>query len=358
MEPYEAESQRNEAEDRGHAPRGASRAQRIRRAAGAGFVDRGGPERSDPVDRWEGVACHVFPRRLCGAHRAECDRYPTSPVLAFRDIRKAFGSTLAVDGLSLEVREGEVFGLLGPNGAGKSTTIGIATGLLAPDAGSVDLLGLGSPTNARVRMHLGLAPQEITLYGELTARENLQFLADLYGLASAKARVDELLALVELDTRADERTAGFSGGMKRRLNLAAALVHDPQLVLLDEPTAGVDPQSRNRILELVRTLASRGKTILYTTHYMEEAAKICDRIGIVDHGRMLDVGTVAELIARHGGNSTVTVERNGVEERVVTADPVAEVARQFASGGVTGVRIDRADLESVFLALTGRSLRE
>jgi ABC-2 type transport system ATP-binding protein len=293
-----------------------------------------------------------------GAHHAACDPYPTSPVLAFRDIRKTFGSTLAVDGLSLEVREGEVFGLLGPNGAGKSTTIGIATGLLAPDAGSVDLLGLGSPTNARVRMHLGLAPQEITLYGELTARENLQFLADLYGLASAKARVDELLALVELDTRADERTAGFSGGMKRRLNLAAALVHDPKLVLLDEPTAGVDPQSRNRILELVRTLASRGKTIVYTTHYMEEAAKICDRIGIVDHGRMLDVGTVAELIARHGGNSTVTVERNGVEERVVTADPVAEVARQFASGGVTGVRIDRADLESVFLALTGRSLRE
>jgi ABC-2 type transport system ATP-binding protein len=152
--------------------------------------------------------------------------------------------------------------------------------------------------------------------------------------------------------------AGFSGGMKRRLNLAAALVHDPQLVLLDEPTAGVDPQSRNRTLELVRTLASRGKTIVYTTHCMEEAAKICDRVGIVDHGRMLDVGTVAELIARHGGNSTVTVERDGADVRVVTADPVAEVARQSASGGVTGVRIDRADLESVFLALTGRSLRE
>ncbi len=299
-----------------------------------------------------------FPVGCAARPRGDCGRYPTEPVLVLRDIRKAFASTVAVDGLSLEVRAGEVFGLLGPNGAGKSTTIAIATGLLVPDTGSVDLLGLGSPTDARVRMHLGLAPQEITLYGELTARENLMFLADLYGLASAKARVDELLALVELDTRAADRTAGFSGGMKRRLNLAAALVHDPQLVLLDEPTAGVDPQSRNRILELVRTLAARGKTILYTTHYMEEAAKICDRVGIVDHGRMLDVGSVAELIARHGGDSAVTVERDGAEERVVTADPVAEVARQFASGGVTGVRIDRPDLESVFLALTGRSLRE
>jgi ABC-2 type transport system ATP-binding protein len=157
--------------------------------------------------------------------------------------------------------------------------------------------------------------------------------------------------------------------MKRRLNLAAALVHDPKLVLLDEPTAGVDPQSRNRILELVRRLAGEGKTVLYTTHYMEEAAKICDRVGIVDHGRMLDVGTVAELVARHGGQSAVTIERDGAEERILTADPVAEVARQFAransdrergevSREVTGLRIERPDLETVFLSLTGRSLRE
>jgi ABC-2 type transport system ATP-binding protein len=286
-------------------------------------------------------------------------------VLVLRDIRRRFGPTIAVDGLSLEVRTGEVFGLLGPNGAGKSTTIAIATGLLAPDAGSVDLLGMGSPADPKVRMHLGLAPQEITLYAELTARENLRFLADLYGVASARARIDELLALVELDGRANDRVATFSGGMKRRLNLAAALVHDPKLVLLDEPTAGVDPQSRNRILELVRRLAGEGKTVLYTTHYMEEAAKICDRVGIVDHGRMLDVGTVAELVARHGGQSAVTIEREGAEERILTADPVAEVARQFARasaesarGEVTGLRIERPDLETVFLALTGRSLRE
>jgi ABC-2 type transport system ATP-binding protein len=290
-------------------------------------------------------------------------------VLALRDIRRRFGSTIAVDGLSLEVRTGEVFGLLGPNGAGKSTTIAIATGLLAPDAGSVDLLGLGSPSSPKVRMHLGLAPQEITLYAELTARENLRFFADLYGVTNARVRVDELLALVELDARANDRVATFSGGMKRRLNLAAALVHDPKLVLLDEPTAGVDPQSRNRILELVRRLAGEGKTVLYTTHYMEEAAKICDRVGIVDHGRMLDVGTVAELVARHGGQSAVTIERDGAEERILTADPVAEVARQFAransdrergevSREVTGLRIERPDLETVFLSLTGRSLRE
>ncbi|MFM1868436.1 MAG: hypothetical protein RL591_1844 [Planctomycetota bacterium] len=290
-------------------------------------------------------------------------------MLSLRDIRRRFGSTIAVDGLSLEVRTGEVFGLLGPNGAGKSTTIAIATGLLAPDAGSVDLLGMGSPSDPKVRMHLGLAPQEITLYAELTARENLRFFADLYGVANARVRVDELLALVELDARANDRVATFSGGMKRRLNLAAALVHDPKLVLLDEPTAGVDPQSRNRILELVRRLAGEGKTVLYTTHYMEEAAKVCDRVGIVDHGRMLDVGTVAELVARHGGQSAVTIERDGAEERILTADPVAEVARQFARASaeresgevgreVTGLRIERPDLETVFLSLTGRSLRE
>ncbi len=301
--------------------------------------------------------------------QSSCVHYPSQSVLSLRDIHRRFGHTIAVDGLTLEVRAGEVFGLLGPNGAGKSTTIAIATGLLAPDAGAVDLLGLGSPANPKVRMHLGLAPQEITLYAELTARENLRFFADLYGVSNARARVDDLLALVELDARATDRVATFSGGMKRRLNLAAALVHDPKLVLLDEPTAGVDPQSRNRILELVRRLASEGKTILYTTHYMEEAAKICDRVGIVDHGRMLDVGTVADLIARHGGQSAVTVERDGAEERILTADPVAEVARQFARANsdrergevgreVTGLRIERPDLETVFLSLTGRSLRE
>ncbi len=279
-------------------------------------------------------------------------------MLVLRDIRKSFGTILAVDGITLEVRAGEIFGLLGPNGAGKSTTISIATGLLAPSSGEVDLLSLGSPSQPTVRRHLGLAPQEITLYEGLSARENLLFFASLYGVPQSGARVDELLRLVELDTRAKSRVASFSGGMKRRLNLAAALVHDPQLLLLDEPTAGVDPQSRNRILELVRVLAAQGKTIVYTTHYMEEAAKVCHRVGIVDHGHMLDVGTTRELIERHGGTSAVIVLRDGVETRIETMDPVGEVARQLASGGVGGVRVEQPDLESVFLKLTGRSLRE
>ena len=287
-------------------------------------------------------------------------------MLSLRDIRKSFGSTRAVDGVSFDVKSGEVFGLLGPNGAGKSTLIAITTGLCPCDAGDVDVLGLGCPSKADVRRNLGLAPQEITLYGELTARENLTFFARLYGIARHRERVDELLALVELSARANDRVAAFSGGMKRRLNLAAALVHDPKLLLLDEPTAGVDPQSRNRILDLVRELAASGKTVIYTTHYMEEAAKICDRVGIIDHGRMLDCGTVSELVTRHGGHTSVTVGRAGVEERVLTADPVGEVARQFAmdanpittAARVEGLRVDRPDLETVFLTLTGRSLRE
>ena len=279
-------------------------------------------------------------------------------MLVLRDIRKRFGATTAVDGLDLDVREGEIYGLLGPNGAGKSTTIAITTGLLAPDSGSVDLLGLGSPRAPEVRRHLGLAPQEITLYADLTARENLVFLGRIHGVAEPRRRAAELLERVGLDARGDDRVAGFSGGMKRRLNLAAALVHDPRLVLLDEPTAGVDPQSRHSILELVRGLAAAGRTVVYTTHYMEEAARLCDRVGIVDHGRMLDEGTVAELVARHGGRAVVTVERDGAATTILADDPVAEVSRQLATGGVTGVRVERADLETVFLSLTGRSLRE
>jgi len=302
-----------------------------------------------------------LPRLLRGSRAKPLPCSPNShrpPVLSLRAIRKQFGPIAAVDGLWLDVPAGEVFGLLGPNGAGKSTTIAMATGLLTPDSGAVDILGLGAPTDPKVRAHLGLAPQEITLYGELTARENLMFFAHLYGVRDARRRVDALLAQVELDGRANDRISTFSGGMKRRLNLAAALVHDPAVVLLDEPTAGVDPQSRARILELVRGLAREGKAVVYTTHYMEEAARVCDRVGIVDHGKMLALGTVSELVTRHGGRTAVTVEREGAEERVLTLDPVGEVSRQLASGGVTGVRVERPDLETVFLSLTGRSLRE
>ena len=272
---------------------------------------------------------------------------------------KRFGQVTAVDGLTLEVRRGEVFGLLGPNGAGKSTTISMAMGLVAPDEGSVHFEGLGSPSSAEVRRHLGLAPQTIALYDNLTAEENLRFFAKLYRLDRVSERVGETLDLVGLRPRARDRVAGFSGGMQRRLNLAVALIHDPPLLLLDEPTAGVDPQSRNNILELVKSLASRGRTIVYTTHYMEEASRLCDRVGVIDHGRLLDVGTVGELVARHGGSASVVIERDDrPEERIATADPLRVISQSLSNGDVRGLRVERPDLEAVFLALTGRSLRD
>ncbi|MBL9102786.1 MAG: ABC transporter ATP-binding protein [Myxococcales bacterium] len=280
-------------------------------------------------------------------------------MLCLAGLVKKFGATVAVDGLSLEVGRGEVLGFLGPNGAGKTTTLGMIVGAIRPDAGRVEIDG-AAPSIAAVRASVGIAPQSLALYDDLTARENLWFFARLYGLsrAHARARADALLAQVELTPRADDRVGGFSGGMKRRLNLAAALVHDPQLVLLDEPTAGVDPQSRNGILELVRGLASAGKTLLYSTHYMEEAQRLCSRVAIVDHGKLLLVDRVDALLARHGGRSVVHAMRGDDETRVETEDPVREVARQLDAGGVTSLRIDRPDLESVFLNLTGRSLRD
>lgn len=284
-------------------------------------------------------------------------------MLQLTDLRKSFGSVRAVDGLSLAVHAGEVFGLLGPNGAGKSTTIAMAMGLVRPDSGTVMLEGAGSPLDPHVRRKLGLAPQAIALYEDLSANENLLFFARLYGLPNAKRRAAEVLELVGLSQRAGDRVGGYSGGMQRRLNLAVALLHDPPLLMLDEPTAGVDPQSRNSILELVRTLATKGCTIVYTTHYMEEAQKLCDRVGVLDNGKLLDVGSVTELVARHGGDSSVVVERaatNGTnaEERIVTSDPLKEISAALARGDVRGVRVERPTLESVFLRLTGRSLRD
>ncbi len=280
-------------------------------------------------------------------------------MLRLRDLAKSFGGVKAVDGLSLEVRRGEVFGLLGANGAGKSTTINMAMGLVAPDRGTVELEGLGPPTNAQVRRHLGFAPQTLALYDQLSAEENLQFFARLYGLTDAKSRAAAVLELVGLAPRAKDRVATYSGGMQRRLNLAVALLHDPPLLLLDEPTAGVDPQSRNNILELVRDLASRGRTVVYTTHYMEEASRLCDRVGILDHGKLLDVGTVPELVQRHGGDTVVVVERTGLaEERITTSEPLKQISLALDAGDVSGVRVERPDLEAVFLALTGRSLRD
>ena len=279
-------------------------------------------------------------------------------MLRVTDLRKRFGDVCAVDGLSLEVRRGEVFGLLGPNGAGKSTTIAMCIGLIHPDSGTVELQGLGDPRDPAVRAHLGLAPQSLAIYDDLSAEENMVFFGQLHGVPDPRGRALTLLERVGLAPRRQDRVKGFSGGMKRRLNLAVALMHSPELLLLDEPTAGVDPQSRAGILELVRALAQEGTTILYTTHYMEEAQRVCDRVGILDHGRLLALGTVEELIRAHGEHSAVVIERGGEEERVETVEPLAVISQALGAGDVTGLRLERPDLESVFLNLTGRSLRD
>ncbi|MEM1331764.1 MAG: ABC transporter ATP-binding protein [Planctomycetota bacterium] len=281
-------------------------------------------------------------------------------MLRLEGIVKRFGKTVAVDGLDLHVHVGEVFGLLGPNGAGKSTSIAIATGLLSPDAGTVTVNGAGAPDHAEVRRLIGLATQQISLYEDLSAEENLEFFGRLYGIERTlrRRRAGQLLDRVGLTTRGTDRVSGYSGGMKRRLNLAAALMHDPPLVLLDEPTAGVDPHSRSALLDLVGSLKRDGKTVVYTTHYMEEAQRVCDRAAIIDHGRSLAVGRVDELIAAHGGRSVLTIERVESSERIETDDPMREIARHANAEGVIEVRLERPDLESVFLTLTGRSLRD
>ncbi len=281
-------------------------------------------------------------------------------MLRLDNLHKRFGSVTALDGLSLTVPRGSVFGLLGPNGAGKTTAISIAVGLLRPDSGSVDLDGAGSPIDPAVRRRIGVAPQAIALYDDMTAMENLEFFATLYELdrPSRRDRSRALLARVGLTDRAGDRVKGYSGGMKRRLNLAAALIHDPPVVLLDEPTAGVDPQSRNAILDLVLSLRDEGRTVVYTTHYMEEAQRICDRVAIVDHGKVLAEGSVDQLIASLGGASIVTIQTDSEQVRIETADPVAELSVRLRSPDIRGIRVDRPDLESVFLHLTGRSLRD
>ncbi len=280
-------------------------------------------------------------------------------MLILSDLRKSFGAITAVDGVSLRLKRGEVFGLLGPNGAGKSTTINMAVGLLTPDSGKVQLEGLGSPGDPTVRSRIGVAPQSLAIYDELTGRENVQFFASLYPGGIGARRIAEVLELVGLTDRAADRAKTYSGGMKRRLNLACSLVHDPDLLLLDEPTVGVDPHSRNAIFDLVEGLRARGRTVLYTTHYMEEAQRLCDRVGIIDHGKLLAVDTVPVLIQSHGGKSTVKIERRGQPDSLTqTDDPLSTIQAVLKSGGADGVAIESPNLEGVFLALTGRRLRD
>ncbi len=292
-----------------------------------------------------------------------------------RELRKSFGSLKAVDGVSFEVGKGETFGLLGPNGAGKSTTINMLVGALKPDSGEVVIDGRRAFADVSARMKLGVAPQAIALYDDLTAAENLAFFATMYGLSGPNRarRVDVCLEFAGLTDRRNDRVGAFSGGMKRRLNLAAALIHEPQVLLLDEPTAGVDPQSRNHIFDRIESLKKNDVTVIYTTHYMEEAERLCDRVAIMDHGKILDVDTVPGLVRNHGGMSRIVAELvqppenldglegdlQGTTLRVDTKNPHEDLVRIVRSNlEIRELRMESANLETVFLNLTGRSLRD
>ena len=309
-------------------------------------------------------------------------------VLECRDLHKRFGTTVAVEGVSLQVSAGETYGLLGPNGAGKTTTISMICGLLEADAGEVVVAGQRLTTRSvEAKAAIGYVPQELAIYPDLTARENLRFFAQLYGMAAGRSRVRvaEVLDVIGLADRADDEARTYSGGMQRRLNIGIGLLHRPRLLILDEPTVGVDPQSRNAILESVEHLSSEGMAVLYTTHYMEEAERLCDRIGIVDLGQVKAEGTRAELVALVGQHDRVVIEASGGLERA--ADAMASlpgvVAASAADGSlalivddartllpellraatdagaaVRGVDVDQPDLEAVFLHLTGRALRD
>jgi ABC-2 type transport system ATP-binding protein len=226
------------------------------------------------------------------------------PFLDVHDVSKRYGATVALDGVRCQVHDGEMFGLLGPNGAGKTTLLSIISCLTAAGGGEVRLLGqLLTPHNRRVRNLIGVVPQELAIYNDLSARENLLFFGQLYGLGGEflRRRVADLLRAVGLEDRADQRAGTFSGGMKRRLNLAAGLVHSPRLLLLDEPTTGVDPQSRNLVFEEVRRVNAEGMTVVYTSHYMEEVQSLCPRIGIMDRGRVIACDTLPNLLALRQG---------------------------------------------------------
>jgi ABC-2 type transport system ATP-binding protein len=304
-----------------------------------------------------------------------------------RGLARSFGEVEAVRGVSLHIEEGETVGLLGPNGAGKTTTLSMLATLLEPSAGDAHVFGASLRRDAwTVRRLVGLAPQEVSLYPELTGDENLRFFGRLYGLGGIPIgeRADELLDLVGLLPRRQDRVATYSGGMKRRLNLASSLLHAPRLLLLDEPTVGVDPQSRDRIFDAIRELARRGKTILYTTHYMEEAERLCDRIVIMDEGRIVAAGTLEELLRIVGMGEIIDlsgpaeavddgrlasvpgiskIERGERSTRIFVesaARALPAVAALVGTAGekLRGVQIYPVDLERVFMHLTGKQLRD
>ncbi|MBC8332309.1 MAG: ABC transporter ATP-binding protein [Anaerolineae bacterium] len=304
------------------------------------------------------------------------------------DLHKDFGEVYAVRGVDLAIKPGEVFSLLGPNGAGKSTTISMISGLLKPTQGQATILGHSVTRNPQAAKALiGVVPQEIALYGDLSARENLLFWGKMYGLRgnALKQRVDEILTMIGLSDRQKGRVEKFSGGMKRRLNIGIALLHKPQIVIMDEPTVGIDPQSRRQILDSVMELNRQGMTVLYTTHYMEEAQELSEHIAIMDHGQIIASGTHAELVRIVGELDRIELTLNAEAERVLeawqqvpgvkniaaengqlhllvddsnTVLPLLFESAAQASVRITSVEIQEPNLETVFLHLTGRALRD
>ncbi|HEY7329411.1 MAG TPA: ABC transporter ATP-binding protein [Gemmataceae bacterium] len=310
----------------------------------------------------------------------------TAAFLEVREVNKSYGPTLALDRVSFDVQAGEVFGLLGPNGAGKTTLLSIMSCLLEPTSGEVRLLGTPVAAKDReVRRLIGIVPQELALYDDLTARENLCFFGELFGIdgAELRQRVAHILAAIGLEDRAADRVRTFSGGMKRRLNLGVALVHRPRLLLLDEPTVGVDPQSRNHIFEEVRRLNAEGMTIVYTSHYMEEVQALCSRIGIIDRGKLAACDTLLRLLQTLPGaiRFRVSPMTPGLRERLKELPDallceqenrllelecgdvklaLVELMRllQHEGAELVHLEIEEPNLERVFLHLTGRQLRD
>jgi ABC-2 type transport system ATP-binding protein len=308
-----------------------------------------------------------------------------APAIELRALCKAFGTLQAVDHLTLSVEQGEIFGLLGPNGSGKTTTINLISGLSTPTSGEVQVMGYEMPRHARrIRQMLGTVPQETALYEELSAWDNLDFHADLFGMArqGKKARITQMLELVQLQERQRSRVSTFSGGMKRRLSLARALLHDPHLLYLDEPTLGVDVQSRRAIWDYILALRDQGKTVLITTNYLEEAQALCERIAILDCGKLIAVDTPEHLKQTYGGSvvelETVQiidvsddlralpgvkeVREDGRRFTVITqegGDVVPQIVNLVTKlGELRTIAVREPNLDEIFLRLTGTALRD
>ena len=309
-------------------------------------------------------------------------------VLECSGLRKTYDDLVAVDDVGFTIAQGETFGLLGPNGAGKTTAISMIAGILEPDAGAISVCGeVVNTTSTAGKSEIGLVPQDLAIYPDLTARENLRFFGHLYDMRGSHldARIDEVLAVTGLADRADDRAEEYSGGMKRRLNIGIGLLHEPKLLILDEPTVGVDPQSRNAILESVDRLSDAGIGVLYTTHYMEEAERLCDRLAIIDSGQIQAAGTRRQLVEMVGEHDRIRLGIDGDAAAVAMAvrridaidsathadgeiELLTEDARTVlpeliatagaAGAGVTSVDVVEPNLEAVFLHLTGKALRD